>query len=161
MPSGIPNYGKGIILLSKKKEYDGAGIYGLYNVPENKIYIGASNCIKNRFYQHRRNFELKSNAFPMYNEPVENFVFLVLRKMSDSDFKQFGNVMEIMYISQSIELGMKVYNRVSVYEPKNAYSLVLGLLDVESSLICAVKDSVGRTPAQVRITKKENRLRFL
>jgi len=151
---------KGIIVLKKKKTYDGAGIYGLYNVLENKIYIGASNFIRRRFSQHRQNFKQKSGTSPMYKEPLDNFTFLILRKMSDEEFKKYGVIMEMMYISQSIEFGMGVYNHMSVYDHVYAYNLILGLLDVESSLMYAVKDAVGRTPAQVRLTKKENRARY-
>ncbi len=38
--------------------YNGAGIYGLYNVMEHKIYIGKSVHIANRISEHKYNLKL-------------------------------------------------------------------------------------------------------
>lgn len=91
--------------------YNGAGIYGLYNVMEDKIYIGSSSNIGKRFAQHRANFRAKSDSFPMYKEPIENFVFLVLYKMSDEDYKKYGSMMEQLFIERAKIDWMPVYNR--------------------------------------------------
>lgn len=94
-------------------EYHGAGIYGLYNVVKDKIYIGASSDIGHRFSSHRSNFRTHSGSNPMYKEPLEHFVFLVLRKMTDEEYAKYGYMMEQLFIERAEMDYMRVYNKNS------------------------------------------------
>ena len=104
-----------------------AGIYGLYNVMQDKIYIGMSSDIGKRFAAHRASFRKHSNANPMYQEPLEHFAFLVLREMTSEDFSKYGKMMEQLFIERAIIDGMRVYNQNctigAIYEVFNAFDM--------------------------------------
>lgn len=108
--------------------YHGAGIYGIYNVMEDKIYIGASSDIEKRFSQHRSNFRKRSNANPMYKEPLEHFVFLVLRKMTGEEYTKYGSLFEQLFIERAKTDRMPVYNQVNtdgvIYSVFHAFGML-------------------------------------
>lgn len=121
--------------------YNGAGIYGLYNVVENKIYIGASAHIENRFSQHRSYFSSKHGSNPMYQEPVENFKFLLLDKLSQEEFERFGGVLEHLFIIQAMRSKLGLYNQNKTSE--DATGDFLWLMKTEEKLRGAVTESLG------------------
>ena len=91
--------------------YNGAGIYGIYNVVDNKIYIGKSTHIHNRLSSHRSCFNRKMGNSIMYKEPIEKFVFCVILKLSDVEYKRYGDFFESIFIIQARdEHHMGLYN---------------------------------------------------
>lgn len=138
-----------------KKKYNGAGVYGLYNVIENKIYIGLSKHIQNRFSQHRMAFRDQSNAAPMYQEPMENFAFVILHKLSNEDFERFGDFVEDLYIIWAKESKVEVYNRQKVYD--DISTLLVYHFDMDKNFSRAINEGCGRKPWDVRKMKPESR----
>ena len=139
--------------------YKGAGIYGLYNVMENKIYIGASISINGRFKTHISNFSAKSKSSMMYSEPIENFVFLVLQKMTDEEFEKYGALLEHLFIIKAQERHIGVYNRNKLW--KDATADVLGTLKIDEKLIESIKEKCGRSPTIIGMMSYESRKEVL
>jgi hypothetical protein len=104
-------------------DYSGAGIYALFNVIENKVYIGRSKNIKQRFASHRSLFANCSKVSPMYSRPISDFVFMVLYEMNDDDYKKIGHIIEVLYIFE-IGCNHKLYNE----SPKNKVNLIRAYL---------------------------------
>jgi hypothetical protein len=68
-----------------------SGIYGIKNLLNNKLYIGESINIFNRFKQHINN----SHNFPLRNaiekDGLHNFAFLVFVFVPSSSWEKMGN----------------------------------------------------------------------
>lgn len=96
----------------KIPKYDGTGIYGIVCWEDMRIYVGSSENIKQRAYQHRA--ELKSNRH-VNKELQEAFNkdrvlrFIILNKMDDVD-KEFLLNMEYFYMYEAQKLGFNLYN---------------------------------------------------
>ena len=135
--------------------YNGAGIYGLYNVMDHKIYVGKSVHISNRISAHKQNFKKKSDTLSMYKEPIENFVFVVLLKMSDAEYDRFGDLLETVFIHQAIEWNIPVYNC-----SKTQYTLtsdVLMAFGVWGNLRQAIFNATGTEYYNIRSMCKPSR----
>ena len=148
--------------MSRNKKYNGAAIYGLFNVMENKIYIGASGRVHNRFIQHRARFRAGNSSIPMYNEPLENFVFMILHKLSDEDYVKFGKVLEILYVYQAKDLKIDVYNQqltTPMYD--NPTGLVCALLGLEGKMRYSILRGTGKKHHWIRTMKKSSRRELL
>lgn len=145
--------------MRKSKTYNGAGIYGLYNLMDDAIYIGASQNIAARFTQHRWNFKNKSKVNPMYNEPIDNFVFLVLYKMSKKDFKQFGIMFEALFITKAKFDRMKLYNGNKVSD--NATGYVLSAFGIWDRIKESIIEETGANPWQIRLMTDNTKKKIL
>lgn len=145
--------------MPKEKEYNGAGIYGLYNVLSGKIYIGASSSIGARFAQHRNNFRIKSKINSMYQEPVEHFVFLVLYKMSKAEFTKHGPMFEDLFIASAVRDNMRLYNRNKVND--DATGSVLFSFGIYDAIKKRIQAETGHSPWVLAMMKKENRVKVL
>lgn len=138
--------------------YNGAGIYGLYNVMEHKVYIGQSKHIAQRFASHRANFRAKSDAMQMYQEPLENFAFCVLEKMTDAEFEKYGDMMECVYIEQAKDLKFDIYNK-----QKTTYGIhsVFWAFDTREKFRNAIIEQVGTKPGYISRMCEESRRRVV
>lgn len=145
--------------MSKAKDYKGAGIYGLYNIMEGTLYIGASANIQTRFAQHRSRFRSRSEINPMYKEPVENFVFVVLYKMSKPDFEKYGTMFEDLLIASAVRDNMKLYNQNKVY--RDATGSVLFAFGIYDAIKKSIQSEVGRTPWMLNMMNRKSRLKVL
>lgn len=142
-------------------DYDGCGIYALYNVIDAKIYIGQSRNIKKRFQSHRAAFAAKSNVNQMYKEPIEKFVFLVLYKCGKETFSKFNLVLEELYLHESLCQGFSVYNKMK-HEPGSYFVSDLGnIFDVHQNMEGTFKDAFGRRLFRMHLTTQESRERDL
>ena len=139
--------------------YSGAGIYGIYNVMENKIYIGASYNIASRFSQHKYCFSVKSKANPMYDKPVEDFVFLVLQKMSNEEFQKYGGIVEHLFIIQAQYKWMGIYNQNKLNT--DATFEVLSAIKAESKLYSAIREELKVRPWTIRYMNEKSRKKLL
>ena len=144
--------------MNKKREYNGAGIYGLYNVVENKIYIGSSKHIHNRFMQHRHNFRNPDAKLLMYKEPINHFTFMVLHKLPDDEFEKYGNIYEMLYIYSAREQNISVYNKVDVHDDLSR--LFCYLLDVRDNLYNTIRSTTGYKLNWITCMKPDTRLRY-
>lgn len=145
--------------MAKEEKYTGCGIYGLYNAVENKIYIGQSSNIRARFTQHRSNFKAKSNINPMYQEPIENFVFLVLYKMSDEDFEKYNRMFEDLFIASAERNRMGLYNRNKTYG--DATASVLWAFGIYDNIENSIYEKIGCMPWMLKMMKRENKIKAL
>ena len=136
-------------------KYHGAGIYALYNVMKNKIYIGASCHIEQRFSAHKSNFRAHSQSNPMYEEPIDDFAFLVLQKMTANEYKKYGSLMELLFIIQAQQSGMKVYNQNKLR--KDATDNVLGTLKVEEMLYGAIREKLNVRPWTIKMMNEKSK----
>lgn len=126
--------------------YNGAGIYGVYDVVKNKIYIGKSEHIERRFQNHKYNFKTGNKKFPMYQEPIEHFAFLVLCKLTEKEYERFGDMLEELYIFQARRMNIPVYNRNLISD--RIYS-VLWVFKVEEHIAKAIKEKYGRRSCDI------------
>lgn len=145
--------------MRESKHYSGAGIYCLFNVMDNVIYIGASDNIANRFSQHRANFKKAATINSMYQEPIENFVFLVLRKMTHKEFQKYGNMFEQLFIASALKDGMKLYNVINVR--KDVTGTVLFAFDMYDAIKKTVKSATGSTPCTIGMMSAKTRRKLL
>jgi group I intron endonuclease len=136
-------------------EYQGAGIYGLFNVMENKIYIGASSNIERRFANHKQNFRSKSKANPMYSEPIENFVFLILDKMTPAEFAKYGDMVEQLFIAQAQRNNFGVYNRNKTDE--DVTWRARSVFQTEEKLYGAIQNNCHVLPWTIRMMSERKR----
>lgn len=134
--------------------YNGAGIYGLYNVMEDKIYIGSSSDIGKRFSQHRSNFRKKSNTNSMYKEPIENFAFLVLRKMTNEEFEKYGDMMEQLFIERAKMDWMPVYNKNNTH---GAIWSVFHAFDMLDTIQNEIMEKCGTRRCWIKMRSKKSR----
>lgn len=142
---------------ARTSEYNGAGIYGLYNVIDNAIYIGKSKHIATRFSAHRSSFNTKQGNNPMYQNPVENFVFCVLLKMSDLEFEQYGDLLESVFIIQARD-----YHQFGLYNSSkandNALYHLLSMFHIFDNTRFAIREALrGTELGTLRIMKPETR----
>ena len=135
--------------------YKGAGIYGLFNVMENKIYIGASSNIAGRFATHKRNFRVKSKTNTMYNEPIENFVFLILDKMKQDEFAKYGDMVEQLFIAQAQRNNFGVYNQNKTDE--DVTWRARSVFQTEEKLYGAIQNSCHVLPWTIRMMSERKR----
>lgn len=145
--------------MPKAKNYKGAGIYGLYNIVEGTLYIGASTNIQARFVQHRSRFRNRSEINPMYREPVENFAFVVLYKMSRADFEKYGTMFEDLFIASAVRDNMKLYNQNKVY--RDATGSVLFAFGIYDAIKKSIQAEVGHTPWMLNMMNRKSRLKVL
>lgn len=145
--------------MVKEEKYGGSGIYGIYDVTKNKIYVGASSNIQSRFAQHRSNFRSKSKANPMYQEPIEHFVFLVLYKMSKKDFAKHGRMFEDLFIASAIRDSMKLYNQNKVNG--DATGSVLFSFGIYDRIKESIHSEIGYAPWMLNMMKMKNRMKVL
>lgn len=145
--------------MPKAKHYNGAGIYGLYNIMEGTLYIGASSNIQARFAQHRHRFRSRSEINPMYREPVENFAFVVLYKMSRTDFEKYGTMFEDLLIASAVRDNMKLYNQNKVY--RDATGSVLFAFGIYDAIKKSIQSEVGHTPWMINMMNRKSRLKVL
>lgn len=122
--------------------YNGAGIYGIYNVLENRIYIGKSNNISARLSQHKAKFAEKSGTNEMYSEPIENFVTFVLRKMTEEEYIEFGDLLETLLIIDAERHSLNPYNK----QKKNSdpYTTMMFRFRVYGKIEEAIRDATGQ-----------------
>ena len=141
----------------RASEYNGAGIYGLYNVIDDAIYIGKSRHIATRFSAHRSSFSKKQGSNPMYQEPVEKFVFCVLLKMSDLEFEQYGDLLESVFIIQARdEHHFKIYNSSEAHD--SALYHLLSMFHIFDNTRFAIREALrGTELGTLRIMKPETR----
>lgn len=139
--------------------YSGAGVYGLYNVVENKIYIGISANIEKRFSQHRAYFSCKSKSNPMYSKPIEDFTFLVLDKLSQDEFERFGGILEHLFIIQARRSKLGLYNRNKTSE--DATGDFLWLMNTDGKLKEAVSEDLGVNLWAVPMMLEKSRKKLL
>lgn len=140
-------------------KFTGAGIYGIYNVMENRIYIGKSANIPVRLSQHKSNFATHSDINPMYKEPVDNFIFLVLHKMTKKNYMQFGDLMEDLFISLALRRNIKLYNINKVRLDVTSSALfAFGIID---SIGDAIFESTGTKAYHISQMNKQSRARIL
>ena len=125
-------------------DYSGCGIYALLDVMNSTIYIGHSNNIKQRFLYHKHRFKIKSNVNPMYSESIDNFVFLVLYKMSEEEHKKFGLIWEELFMVEAIESNLKLYNRSPRHPGNNIAVSLQYALHTHKCLDSAVQSTCGR-----------------
>lgn len=135
--------------------YSGAGVYGLYNVMENRIYIGESANIEKRFCEHRRNFASKSTVNPMYQEPVENFAFLVLCEMSTEEHAKAGGFIESLFIAKALRERMGIYNQNKVKADITGEALFY--FNIWDAIDNAIREEVGQPPWVLRMMSEKSR----
>lgn len=137
--------------------YNGAGIYGIFNIVDNSIYIGKSEHISNRIRQHKSCFRRKSGSNIMYQEPIEKFVFFVILKMSDIEYKQYGDLFEALFIIQAREMkyGYKLYN--SSRAKDSALWDVLCFYGILDSVRLGIKNATGYDPGIINLMKNDTR----
>ena len=123
-----------------------AGIYALYNVMENKIYVGQSGYIYERFAAHRTNFRCKSKINEMYQEPLENFVFVILYRMDNDEFRENSNTFESLFITQARVCGIALYNKAEVYGDYENYENLVKNIGAKARITNAVKKGCGYPP---------------
>ena len=136
-------------------KYHGAGVYALYNVMKNKIYIGISTNIESRFSSHRSNFRTHSESNPMYDEPIDDFAFLILQKMKENEYKKYGSLMEFLFVIQAQKSGMEVYNQNKLQ--KDATNNVLGTLKVEEMLYGAIREKLNVRPWTIKMMNEKSK----
>jgi GIY-YIG catalytic domain len=103
-----------------------SGIYGIINLNENKIYIGQSINIFNRFKQHIK----KSSNSPLYNamkkDGLHNFAFVVFVFVQshpvENNFKKELSNLEAKYIKS--------------FDPKFLYNIILCSSRGNNKIIC-------------------------
>ena len=141
--------------------YNGAGIYGIYNVVDNKIYIGKSENIARRLAAHRSCFNKNQGYSYMYQEPIEKFVFCVILKLSDVEYKRYGDFFESIFIIQARdEHHMGLYN--SSKEHDQALWTVLGFFGVLDNMRFSIREALGGVElGTLRNMKKESRERII
>lgn len=141
-------------------DYAGCGIYALLNVIEGKIYIGKSKNIKSRFTAHREKFVSESSSNSMYKEPIDNFVFFVVYKMSEDEYNRFGLILEELYMVQAKE-HFSLYN-LHPYSPGSGvcYSLQ-DIFETKSTLNTAIKTTCGVRPASFILLSQRSRQEIL
>lgn len=139
--------------------YSGAGIYALYNVMKNKIYIGESTNIEKRFYGHRRNFALKSKTNEMYKEPVDDFAFIVLLELSDDEHAKMGRLLESLFIAKALREGIKVYNQNKVSQ--DVTGEILFFFGIYDMIDDRIKEEVGQAPWNLKMMKDETKRYYL
>lgn len=137
--------------------YNGAGIYGIYNVVKNKIYIGKSSNIARRFSNHRSNFRHNRNDYPMYREPIENCVFLVLCKMTNDEYAKYGDLYEELFIAQAQMSKIGVYNDSLVRSYEWALSDVMYYLSVRDNLNREIRERCNHRLCDIQKMSKESR----
>lgn len=145
--------------MSKNKVYNGAGIYGLYNIVTGTLYIGASSNIQARFVQHRSRFRSRSEINPMYLEPVEHFAFVILYKMSRADFEKYGTMFEDLLIASAVRDNIKLYNQNKVY--RDATGSVLFAFGIYDAIKKSIQSEVGHTPWMINMMNRKSRLKVL
>lgn len=139
--------------------YNGAGIYGIYNVVDNRIYIGKSTHIHNRLSSHRSCFNRKIGNSIMYKEPIEKFVFFVILKMSDMEYQQYGDFFESIFIIQARET-MGLYNSSKSHD--SALTTVLYFFKVRENIRYGIREATGGVePYVLKTMKKTTREEFM
>ena len=83
-------------------------------------------------------------------------MFLVLRKMTNDEFETDADFLEQLFITQSLEFGMGVYNKNNV--ERNITSLTLWHHGVETSMRNAIKSNTRRQPGTLRLVSPAGRL---
>lgn len=104
--------------------YSGCGIYALVNLRKGKVYIGKSANIRERFTKHKSHFNAKAKKIEMYSDNIDDFAFIVLEKLSEDIYKQFGSIYELAYMKKSLQYGNVLYNK----HPK-------GIREIENKMI--------------------------
>lgn len=138
-------------------DYDGCGIYALFNVINAKIYIGQSKNIKTRFQHHKLLFASKSKVNPMYQEPIENFVFLVLYKCDTETFDKFKLILEELYIHKSQDYGLSIYNKIKHKAGAGFVYSLEAIFDVQKNMDATFKTAFGVRPFRMRLSTLERR----
>jgi GIY-YIG catalytic domain len=109
-----------------------SGIYGIINLHENKLYIGQSINIFNRFKQHIK----KSSNSPLYNAMKKNglhnfafvvFVFVQSHSVENNFKKELSNV-EAKYIKS--------------FNPKFLYNIILYSSRGNNKIICTKNNNL-------------------
>ena len=126
--------------------YNGAGIYSLYNVIDNAIYIGKSEHINSRISQHKSCFKRKSGNNIMYQEPIENFVFFIILKMSDIEYKQYGDLFEALFIIQAREERYKYFLYNSSRANDDALWDILSFYGIRENIRYGIKNATSYEP---------------
>ena len=138
--------------------YKGSGVYALFDVKNAKIYVGKSENIQHRFQTHRNSFQGKSQNLEMYSEPLENFVFVILLKMPENEYKTFGGVMELTYMREAYYMGLGLYNRRIPANFQDAIAAELSTVtDVRRSISESVKSACGSAPCNILHSKAKYR----
>ncbi len=90
----------------------------------------------------------------MYQEPIEHFSFLVLHKLSKKDYSRYGDMLERLYVYQSQEMHMSVYNRNLLYG--GLYS-VLWTFKIGDRISKAITEEYGKRADYIRLMNEKNR----
>ena len=94
----------------KIPKYKGAGIYGVVNIEDMKIYIGQTTNVHNRAKQHLQSLEHKSHHnTELQKDSDKSLRFLVLYEVPDSEIK-YLKLLEKLYMLEAHEKGYKLYN---------------------------------------------------
>lgn len=141
-----------------RTDYIGAGIYALFNMQTLKIYIGSSNNIAARFTAHRALFNKKSTANEMYQEPLDDFGFFILQKLSPEIYEKHKNSYEIAYMLECERCGLKLYNKVPADKEISLCLAFLYEIDSYNILQNSFKDRFGSRPTLYASRKPENRV---
>lgn len=135
-----------------------AGIYGLYNVMEDKLYIGASANIEQRFATHKANFQSHSGRLSMYEKPLEDFVFFILFEMPQDAFEKFGNMMERLFIEKAKFDGIPLYNKNCLTGSICSVFEAFGMMDTIQD---AILDKCGTRRAWIKMMGEKSRANVL
>ena len=141
--------------------YDGAGIYALYNIVDNKIYIGKASNVKKRFQSHVRAFCSNSKLNAMYSENIDNFTFIILHKLGKQEYEEYGEVLEQLYMIEAKQHYIELYNtKIVTNDSYFRYWLQLQF-GTESHLRKTVYDRCGMMPYNMQRSVKRRRLELL
>lgn len=141
--------------------YDGCGIYALFNVIDAKIYIGQSKNIKRRFEHHKASFAAKSKVNPMYQEPIGKFAFFILCKTDAETFSKFNLILEELYIDQAMRYDLEIYN-ILKHKPGDSFVSHLNyIFSVEKNMESAFVNSFGRRAFRMHLTSLSSRQKDL
>lgn len=139
--------------FKRKVDYSGPGIYALYNVVKNKIYIGRSKNIKRRIQDHVRLFkEKKSEQNPMYSDNIEDFAFMVLHKQTEKEYETYGTILEHIYMNKIAD-DIPLYN-VSVVDKQFIYFSLEYLFGVTDNINKSFRKFLGMTPCMLKENPK-------
>ena len=137
-------------------DYDGSGIYVLLNTTKNKAYVGKSKHISERFREHRQNFKSKPEGFPMYDDDLSDFRFIVAMKLSEDEFSERGWLYEMLCMRECILLHFDLYNQYPKGRKDIDWTILSRLsheMGVDSGISDSIRDATGVLPILLTMKK--------
>lgn len=136
-----------------------SGIYILLNRQKAKAYVGKSKNIQDRFSQHRQNFRSRPDGFPMYNDDIEDFDFIVTIRLSEEEYEDKGWLYELLTMRECLLLHFDLYNQY----PKGRIDIdwtILSKLSQQMGICSGVNDSIVQATGlyPVKITEHKESL---